>query len=459
MEYLAAEAFVRNAGSIDDVVDRVLSIFASDPSSVIPDVMVQAMDDKFDKGAELTLIALADRGKAKQGKDADRFLALCLRIVNSAPMSRAIAESLTGIVMSYWKRSGPIDQGRESTVALLQLYRDPRSKILSAARGATPTRWRDEHFVPEQLREQLLRRWARIDRLRMSELFEPEWHEDIRSLVALCDETMLTTTAEIDPIFGDYMLTFVSSANPPPGKFKPSMVVSAFGERAPGSGLIAIRDNLCHGSRDGQLVKALGESIRNANYQTNSLAAGLFLTVLAEEIPRWDLPGVETLRRRFARDRDLFAVMTWIGLVSVETYLFPGTFERTIPAEVNQLVQLKETLRSTKRRLARELTIDDVAKALVRERVMSSAKNARRLVGETLPWLSNWLMGRRRLVSRWNGSVAAGTFKSDRLRKLREPVSYLVLETWQDLIANPPEGIDHDAYQRLADPHYPKAWS
>jgi hypothetical protein len=176
MEYLAAEAIVRRADDIAAIAHQIINIFEKDPSSVLPDVMVQVADDKFDRGAELVLTRLLEVGRAKAHIYGDKFLYLCLRIVNSAPMSSTVTEFLPERILYYWKRIGSLHNSLESTTSLFELYRDPRRKLLKAL-SVEPSL--TTSYDVDQLRYEICRRWARFARSPRIQSLEDTWTEDL----------------------------------------------------------------------------------------------------------------------------------------------------------------------------------------------------------------------------------------------------------------------------------------
>jgi NACHT domain len=251
MEYMAAEALVRNAPDIRTVAIKALDVFKQDPSSVIPDVMVQAVDDKFDRGAEQVLQILFEEGrKVAPSLVSDRFLALCLRIINSSPMSKRVATALPGMVASYWEEIDDVNDSRESTYALFELYRDPRSRILSATDQGWKLAFHGKEYSSALLKWHLISRWVRLELLGHGKSFDPEWSERISSYMntdlvpAMVSSAGRPVKNWRDPILMDFMLTagYARASNEITRGVKPAVCISVFGERLPGSVTHALRD-------------------------------------------------------------------------------------------------------------------------------------------------------------------------------------------------------------------------
>jgi hypothetical protein len=98
-----------------------------------------AADDVIDRGAEKILKELFTWGQRNiRPVEADKFLSLCLRIVNASPMSRGASEILSPNIMALWSLAGDVNDSYESTIALFDLYRDARAKIVRSMLGRTP---------------------------------------------------------------------------------------------------------------------------------------------------------------------------------------------------------------------------------------------------------------------------------------------------------------------------------
>lgn len=178
MEYLAAEALVRNATNTQQVTEEIVRVFEADPSSVLPDVLVQCVDDKFDRGAESVLRTLLNKGQ-RASTHGDKYLSLCLRIVNSSPMSRAISGPLPGEVLSYWSKIGRINETVDSSRAFFELYRDPRNRMLRALAEESAGSLGHLRFASHTFTAAVCKRWARFAAVGETHYFEPEWQDGL----------------------------------------------------------------------------------------------------------------------------------------------------------------------------------------------------------------------------------------------------------------------------------------
>ena len=130
MEYFAAEAIVRRADGVEEIAQEVIRAFDRDPSSVITDVIVQSADVKTYRGAEEVLNELLRVGR-EQRKLSDKYLALCLRILNCSPVSGKVTRRLIKSVIDFWNQELAIDGTSQSSLALFSLYRDPREHVVA----------------------------------------------------------------------------------------------------------------------------------------------------------------------------------------------------------------------------------------------------------------------------------------------------------------------------------------
>ncbi|MCC8244226.1 NACHT domain-containing protein [Saccharothrix luteola] len=278
MEFYAAECLVRLAQSVSEIADMIIDAFESDASSVVPDVMVQAVDDKYDRGAEQVLQHLLQRGRTVASYR-DKYLSLCLRIVNSSPMSRAVSQSLPDRVSEYWRSMLDVGTSYDSSTAFFELYRDPRARMVDAALRSVETQ-RSGHLkrsIEGIFASQVCMRWARFEALGVTSYFEPEWADSISpvfdGLATLylekirLDENYLAQTErsdthsfdlsrhdieKIDAALADY---FVATARATRKQFNvraglyPRLIVPTFGSASPGS----LLDTFCAALVDGHM--------------------------------------------------------------------------------------------------------------------------------------------------------------------------------------------------------------
>jgi hypothetical protein len=337
MEYLAAEALVRNATSVDQISTEIVKAFDADPSSVLPDVMVQAADDKYERGAEQVLKDLFSRGGGASGKG-DKFLSLCLRIVNSSPMSRAISDSLPRRLVSYWKSIGNANVSYESSLSFFELYRDPRSRML---RAADVSRGMGDEMPPAsvmshpslEFRDHILERWSRLGFLGLIPYFEQEWSEGIDLLLghAAVDLAELTPVAEpqLDRVLIDYLIYTGKIAEEYYSESRfvsPRLYVNAYSWHVAGSVLRSTMDVVNNSFENvspqaGEIVEwyYLQRCIKGAKGSIGAFAADTLSVVLSEEVRNWPSHSMETLRRQTGDNAYFSGFLLWLCFVLYET--------------------------------------------------------------------------------------------------------------------------------------------
>ncbi len=127
MEYFAAEAIVRRSRSIDDIVGEITRAYEQDSSSVLADVIFQCADDKYDGGAREVVAGLMEKARGLGWKHASKYIPLCLRIMNAAPLPPASTNLIFDALFQHWSQSKP-ESDYVTAIAVFDLYRDPRNR-------------------------------------------------------------------------------------------------------------------------------------------------------------------------------------------------------------------------------------------------------------------------------------------------------------------------------------------
>ncbi|UED85049.1 NACHT domain-containing protein [Streptomyces profundus] len=134
MEYFSAEEIVRRASSIEKLVDEVVGAYERDASSVLADVIVQCVDEKYDRGAEAIVAGLLEKARSLGRVNAKRYVSLSLRILNAAPLPKRTTDAIFATLFSFWERT-PLNDTEESSTDLFDLYRDPRNRLHALLSG------------------------------------------------------------------------------------------------------------------------------------------------------------------------------------------------------------------------------------------------------------------------------------------------------------------------------------
>ncbi|MEV7071647.1 NACHT domain-containing protein [Streptomyces sp. NPDC093990] len=171
MEYFAAEAIVRRARSIDEIVIEIARAYEADSSSVLADVIFQCADDKYDGGAREVVAGLMDKARGLGRKNAPKYISLCLRIMNAAPLPPDSTKLIFDALFQHWA-DGPSQSDYVTATATFDLYRDPRNRFISTLREQ-----------PEKAKAALLR-WASFYCRDETQMFDPAWAEDLLNVAS-----------------------------------------------------------------------------------------------------------------------------------------------------------------------------------------------------------------------------------------------------------------------------------
>lgn len=188
MEYFAAEAIVRRSRSIEDIAKEVAKAYELDASSVLADVIFQCADDKYDGGAREIVAGLMEKSRSLGRQHEAKYLALCLRIMNSAPLPPHSTDAIFDALLTHWDATDPEDT-HITSLGLFELSRDPRNRMVN--------RLRSNHVEAEHV----LRRWVRFYWRGEAPMFDPQWSDDMYGLAA-----EMETPSSYDPPLLAYLL-------------------------------------------------------------------------------------------------------------------------------------------------------------------------------------------------------------------------------------------------------------
>ncbi len=178
MEYFSAEAIVRRARSLEEIVDEVAQAHDRDASSVLADVIVQCADEKYDRGAEDIINGLLEKTRSLGKVQASKYISLSLRILNSAPVPKKTTDAVFAGLFEYWSRS-ELDGTEASAAALFDLYRDPRNRLHTLLQEQLGNSRTDNSAA-------VIQRWSRFvlsgQAIRFDQAWEPQMHEIANSL-------------------------------------------------------------------------------------------------------------------------------------------------------------------------------------------------------------------------------------------------------------------------------------
>ena len=231
MEYFAAEAIVRRATVIDDIADEVAKAYDRDPSSVLADVIVQCADEGRDRGAEYVIKNLLSRSTTLSKSLEYRYLPLCLRIVNSAVVNKRIMDEVFERLLSYWSETNP-DDSFDTSVALFELYRDPRARFMYGLRSELEASDSPKRTIS------VLARWSRLHLLDMSGDFDIQVADTMRNLLEVSIDKFFELTIRDWCIFTyalDIGVVTPQNIEVARGAESPLLILPVFKEIVPGS--------------------------------------------------------------------------------------------------------------------------------------------------------------------------------------------------------------------------------
>ncbi|MFF4104263.1 NACHT domain-containing protein [Streptomyces sp. NPDC001903] len=165
MEYFAAEALVRRARVLNEVVDEMVLAYEKDTSSVLVDVMFQCADDKYDGGAR-DIVSLLMPGMQSGRPASESNLSLCLRVMNAAPLPPQTTDVVFDALLAAWSRRSP-ESDHAAAFSVFELSRDPRSRFVAKLRENPDHAWA------------ALARWARFYWRGETLLFDTQWDQQM----------------------------------------------------------------------------------------------------------------------------------------------------------------------------------------------------------------------------------------------------------------------------------------
>ncbi|WP_422743273.1 NACHT domain-containing protein [Micromonospora sp. WMMD754] len=408
MEYYAAEAIVHRAKSQESVLESILEAYKKNPSSVLPDLMFQAYDDKDYRGSEALLRALMRAGKEGRKVAAGKHIPLCLRVLNSTPVGARLVSEVLIQAFDLWRSQNVTTlEDRRAFISLLQLYKDPRNicgrllteqgfaereiaAYLNSQRGYRFGPQESSEAARRRFRQAFASRWARTQISGEGELYSEEW-SSIVSTVLQSEEKVLIKS---DPYVRTYlaMQGTLSTDKKSPTSFP--LVLDCFG--APQLGIFAV----------GAIKYILGEDISEAE----TAAATNFhnsLSVRSPTVPYAQAMGLEgaitNLYRRLLRvsivqgesGSILTEIALWLAFVAAEAN--PGSVS-VFMEELNDHLGSDFLYRCLRRRIAEN--IDEGVAAEIADAADFSGEELDSIRTLRPPWMGNWITGRKSLIGK-----------------------------------------------------------
>lgn len=186
MEFFAAESLVRS-GDTDRIVSEVAKNFDRDASSVLPDLIVQSAEVHRRGGARDIINGLINKGRTLGNKKSGKYLPLCLRIINLSPVNPSLIDYLFKLTFDWWAIKSPAET-RDSMTAVLDMYRDPRSRFMDLLRSEFTVARTDmkksltDDPIPATSR--FLIRWAHLYLSNDTALYQEEWSRFVNEAIS-----------------------------------------------------------------------------------------------------------------------------------------------------------------------------------------------------------------------------------------------------------------------------------
>ncbi|MFE8915280.1 NACHT domain-containing protein [Streptomyces globisporus] len=249
MEYFAAEALVRRARALSEVVDEMVLAYDKDTSSVLADVIFQCADDKYDGGARDIVSDLMTRSKGSSRLSSDKYLALSLRVMNAAPLPPQTTELVFEALLNAWSY-GLVEHDHDAALPVFELSRDPRNRLIAKL-----------HENPLSARAALAR-WARYYWRGEALMFDTQWDQQMYDVAV-----GLASLPENDPPSMAYLLrNSLVEFEQLKGTQEWVLGFQAFGETVSGPMLLDLEELLTGTGADeaGKITSCFGARTRSA---------------------------------------------------------------------------------------------------------------------------------------------------------------------------------------------------
>lgn len=159
-EYFAAEAFARQNSSPEKIASDIVGAHEKDATSVLPELLLQAFDDKVDRGAAEVFKTICSEARDE---------VLILRLMEGVPLPSRTREVGFSRVMEIWNREREISEA--SFVSILMLNPDARHQFIKEYLTAAV---RPDHALL------FLSAWASLDLAGRAHRHQPVWSEIVR---------------------------------------------------------------------------------------------------------------------------------------------------------------------------------------------------------------------------------------------------------------------------------------
>ncbi|MGW7048289.1 NACHT domain-containing protein [Streptomyces avermitilis] len=294
MEYFAAEALVRRARGLDEVVKEMVLAYDRDASSVLVDVIFQCADDKYDGGArDVVSILMGESSKNSGRRGSERYLSLCLRVMNAAPLPPQSTDAIFDVLLSSWAFHSP-ELGRDTAMSVFELSRDPRNRFITKLQAEA---WHARHA---------LARWARFYWRGEVLMFDPQWDQQMYDVAR---------GLELPPVQDlPSMAYLLRNSLAEPDQLSPAwegaLGFQAFGETVPGPLVLDMEEILGDTEQTqhaGKITAAFGAFTRTGRPHVDGFFLNAVFTRAGEDPAAGTVGAAEATRNRDIRDALIWA--------------------------------------------------------------------------------------------------------------------------------------------------------
>lgn len=312
MEFFAAESLVRTL-PISQIVTEVADTYSKDASSVLPDLIVQSAEIHRRGGAREIINGLLEQGGGLGKKHTDKFLPLCLRIINLSPVYPSLMDEIFERTLVNWSKTSPASSF-ESTARVLELYRDPRNRFMDMLRrDIEKIQGKSQSKNTEHPLVEFLIRWAHFYLDGSTALYDEEWRHFIDDVVPIVLPALLSRK-------NITLINFLVEAGymPIPDRVDSGIVVPALGYWVPGYAYCSVERLLLGGSRpqDRTVLERLNSLAESGTQVPPGVANGLD-TVGKVRSGRFPF-GWSGIAGRGRAAKELKNVLLWFGCISFE---------------------------------------------------------------------------------------------------------------------------------------------
>jgi hypothetical protein len=381
MEFYTAEALIRRSDSYESARDAIVRAFRSNPSSVLPELMAQAYENRSHRGAE-SLLRDMIRNHPGSLFDGVSLEPLCLRILNSTPVSAPLTRDVLIAALRSWATANT-DLDRASFISMLQLSRDNRRICIQILDGMA-----NEVSGKElsSFRKRFLIRWASLWFVGQADPFLADWQEVVDSMVSRegrAASVKSRAVAEYLVHLGQIPVTDLGN------DLADAVALRCFGAVVPGILTRALWRLSLHQSdeTDESVLHYYGNMLRRSVSRVTNTDSEAVDTAIREASSR--MPAFDQSVSRQAK-----YILIWLTCVLAEKG--PGEFHPFYSA-ANGAFPERFLLKLLRARLAATRGAPSMSQDLLDVGQVDAASRAE-IVRLSPDWITSWISGERTLI-------------------------------------------------------------